>query len=492
MTRSNPPALGDNVQRALMDELLRRDFVSFIRRSFETVVPGEKLHLNWHIRAMAHELDQVRAGKVKRLIITVPPRHLKSITASVAFPAFILGHDPAKKIVAVSYSNELTIKHAGDFRAVMKSDWYRRVFPATRTSPEKDTEFELLTTKRGYRYATSVGGTLTGRGGNIIILDDPMKTKDAMSESARTSVIRWFESTLLSRLNLKSEDAIIVVMQRLHADDLVGQLLEKGGWQHLNLPAIAEVAERIAIGGGKYHWRKTGQVLDPIREPEHVLKSLRDSMGTLDFSAQYLQRPIPAEGNLIKREWLKFYQVPAERKPRDFFITSWDTAMKATELADYSVGTVWHVQGDNSYLLEVIRKRFDYPDLKRAVIGARGRWPGSQILIEDKGSGTSLIQDLRRDGIAVVAIKPEADKITRLYADQAQFESGSVHFPEKAPWLGDLIAELLAFPGGRHDDQVDSITQALTWIDSKRRGWGKAVIAGPIIFRAPRDPWAYY
>jgi predicted phage terminase large subunit-like protein len=456
------------------------------------VVPGESLHLNWHILAMAHVLEQVRAGKIKRLIITVPPRHLKSIMASVAFPAFILGHDPAKKIVAVSYSNELAVKHAGDFRAIMKSDWFRRLFLATRISPDKDTEFELLTTKRGYRFATSVGGTLTGRGGNIIILDDPMKSKDAMSESARTSVIRWFESTLLSRLNLKGEDAIVVVMQRLHVDDLVGQLLEKGGWQHLDLPAIADVAARIAIGGGKYHWRKAGEVLDPTREPEDVLKSLRDSMGTMDFSAQYLQRPIPIEGNLIKREWLRHYQAPPVRQPRDFVVVSWDTAMKATELADFSVATVWHVQGDNTYLVDVVRRRFDYPDLKRAAIELRNRWPGCNILVEDKGSGTSLIQDLRRDGISVIRINPEGDKVTRLYANQAQFESGSVHFPQKAPWLDELVSELLGFPGGRHDDQVDSITQALTWIDGKRRGWGKAIIAGPMIIRAPRDSWAYY
>jgi predicted phage terminase large subunit-like protein len=207
-------------------------------------------------------------------------------------------------------------------------------------------------------------------------------------------------------------------------------------------------------------------------------------MGTMDFSAQYLQRPIPIEGNLIKREWLRYYQAPPECQGCDFVVVSWDTAMKATELADYSVATVWHIQGDNTYLMDVVRRRFDYPDLKRASIELRNRWPGCHILIEDKGSGTSLIQDLKRDGISVIRINPESDKITRLYANQAQFESGSVHFPEKAPWLDELVSELLGFPGGRHDDQVDSITQALTWIDGKRRGWGKAVIAGPIIFTA--------
>src|SRR5215467_5270609 len=159
------PKLSPAAQRALVDGRIRQDFVCFVRKAFETVVPGEELHLNWHIRAIAHALDQVRAGAIKRLIITVPPRHLKSITASVAFPAFCLGNDPSKKIVCVSYSSELSVKHALDFRAVMQSDWYRRLFPTCRVGRDKNTELETLTTMRGGRFATSVGGTLTGRGG---------------------------------------------------------------------------------------------------------------------------------------------------------------------------------------------------------------------------------------------------------------------------------------------------------------------------------------
>src|SRR5262252_5343490 len=189
------PKLSPAAQRALVDGRIRQDFVCFVRKAFETVVPGEELHLNWHIRAIAHALDQVRAGAIKRLIITVPPRHLKSITASVAFPAFGLGHDPTQKFVCLSYSGDLAVKHAADFRAVINAEWYRRIFPAMRISPEKNTEFETVTTRRGGRLATSVGGTLTGRGGNIFILDDPMNPKQAMSESSRKSAVQWFQNT---------------------------------------------------------------------------------------------------------------------------------------------------------------------------------------------------------------------------------------------------------------------------------------------------------
>ena len=320
-----------------------------------------------------------------------------------------------------------------------------------------------------------------------------MNPKQAMSEVTRSTVVRWYKSTLLSRLNLKGEDAIVVVMQRLHVDDLIGVLLEEGDWHHLNIPAIAEMPQRIHLGGRQFKIRKPGDLLDPLREPQHVLAELKTSMGTMEFSAQYQQQPIPAEGNLIKREWFRFYQNVPVRKPGDLVVISWDTAMKATELADYSVGTVWLVQGANIYLLDVVRGRFDYPDLKRAAINTRNRWPGSHTLIEDKGSGTSLLQDLRSQNIPVIPVRPVGDKETRLYANQAHFESGSVHMPQTAPWLDDLITELLAFPGGRHDDQVDSITQALTWLTQMRRSLGTAVIPIVVKIRNPfREAFEYH
>ncbi len=460
---ATPKNLRPAVRLALADEMMRIDFTAFVRRTFEVVAPGEELMFNWHIRAMAYALQRVMHGEVTRLIITVPPRYLKSTLASVALPAFILGHDPTRKIVCASYSQDLATKHHNDCRTVMSSSWYRRIFPATSISSEKNTESELLTTRRGGRLATSVGGTLTGRGGNLFIFDDPMKPEEAMSEASRNRVVQWFRTTALSRLNMKVEDAIVVVMQRLHVDDLAGVLLEAGGWEHLNLPAIAEEFQDIPIGPDEIYRRMPGDVLHPEREPRWVLDNMKASMGIMAFSAQYLQCPIPAEGNMIKREWLCFYDRPPEEKAVNRIIISWDTAMKATELANYSVGTVWSVQGDHFYLLDLIRGRFDYPELRRAVRNAKDRWPRATILIEDKGSGISLIQELRKEGVSVIAIRPDMDKVTRLYTTQPKFESRSVFLPQYAPWLSDLIAELLAFPNGRHDDQVDSISQALNW-----------------------------
>src|SRR6516165_9867810 len=276
-------------RRRFFELQLAEDFSAFVMKVFETVSSGDVFLPNWHIDAMTYAAGRVMGGEITRLIVTVPPRHLKSIVFSVALPAFLLGHDPTKRIICVSYSNELTVKHANDFRAVISSAWYRRIFPDTKVSREKDTQYETMTTARGYRYATSVHGTLTGRGADLIVLDDPQKPDEALSEAHRNSAGQWFDTTLLSRLDSKSDGAVVIVMQRLHEDDLAGRLLEKGGWQHLKIAAIAEQDASIPIGPGRVYNRTTGTVIDPRRETLDVLQRLRQSMGELFFSAQYQQ-----------------------------------------------------------------------------------------------------------------------------------------------------------------------------------------------------------
>jgi predicted phage terminase large subunit-like protein len=454
----------------VLDAILRTDLVAFIRKVFQTVSPGERFLENWHIEAMAYQLLKVVRGETRRLVITIPPRHLKSICTSVALPAFILGHDPTRRIICVSYSSDLAVKHANDFRTVVKSDWYRRVFPATRIDPAKDTQAEIMTTRRGFRLATSVGGTLTGRGGKLIVIDDPIKPEEAMSDTTRERVIQWCGNTLLSRLDHKEEGAIILVMQRLHVGDLAGHFLEQGGCEHLNLPAIAEVEQTIEIGGGRYHVRKVGDLLHPERESKETLNIIKAGMGSATFAAQYQQSPVPPGGNMVNWEWFRWYD-PDQLEVENVVI-SWDTAMKPTDFADYSVGTVWWVQGDFYYLLDVIRERLSFPDLKRKVIKVYERWKRygkPDLLIEDTGSGASLLQELRDCKIPAIAIRPGGDKVMRMDAQTAKIEAGAVHLPLNAPWLDDLRSELLAFPHGHHDDQVDSISQALNWMSSRPR-----------------------
>jgi hypothetical protein len=201
----------------LLEALARNDLCVFLHKVFATLCPGQAYVPAWHIEAIVNQLERVRRGEIRRLIINMPPRSLKSITASVAFPAFVLGHDPRRRIICVSYSSDLATKHANDFRAVLDSPWYRSMFPHTRVGPYKNCETEIELTARGFRLATSVGGTLTGRGGEIIIIDDPLKPDDALSEVTRTAANQWFINTLLSRLDDKRTGAIVVVMQRVHS-----------------------------------------------------------------------------------------------------------------------------------------------------------------------------------------------------------------------------------------------------------------------------------
>ena len=240
--------------------LLRNDLSSFIQRSFATVDPGTEYKHNWHIDAITHALTQCLLGKQQRLLITQPPRSLKSICTSVAYAAWVLGHDPAQRIICVSYSQELALELARQFRVIVGSEWYRRLFPLMRL--DKDTEAHVVTTRGGGRLATSIGGTLTGRGADTIIIDDPLKAEDAQSETARKRVIDWYTNTLLSRFNDQPSGVLILVMQRLHEEDLAGQVAEH--WPTLDLPAIAIEDQRVQIGPGEYHHRKAGELLHHI------------------------------------------------------------------------------------------------------------------------------------------------------------------------------------------------------------------------------------
>jgi predicted phage terminase large subunit-like protein len=450
---------------AVAAAIIKRDFYAFLRASYPIVSGGKSLMLNWHLEAMAYALSEVVNGRAKRLIITVPPRSLKSICASVALPAFALGLDPGRRIICVSYSDVLTRKFSIDCRDLIRSSFYRVVYPKTRISTVKDTETEFMTTARGYRLATSVGGTLTGRGGDLIIIDDPLKPQDAHSESARESHKHWYSNTLLSRLDDKSEGSIILVMQRLHPDDLVGHVLEQSGWTHLNLPAIAEEESPIPLGANRSYRRMVGTLLHPERENQAALDRLKAEMGSMEFAAQYQQAPVPPGGNMIKWSWFRVYQTPPTPQPGDKLIVSWDTALTSHQLADYSSCVVLLARQGTIYILDVLRKRLEYPDLKRAVLSLHQRWrqfvPNYALIVENKGSGLSLIQDLRREDIHAIEINPDGDKVLRMAAQTAAIEAGAVHLPSQAPWLDEFKKELISFPKSKHDDQIDALSQAL-------------------------------
>lgn len=464
--------------------LRRQHLLPFLMKVFETLHPGEPpLDTAWYLHAMCNGLEEVGRGSRTRYLIAVPPRHLKSITTAVAFAAWMLGHRPSMKIMVATYSQDLARKHADGCRTVIDSDWYQRLFPATRIKDGGNRQLETVTTAGGVRKSVSLGGSVTGHGADLIIVDDLMMADEAFSPTARESVRRWFDNTLISRLNDKRSGAIISIQQRLHEDDLPAYLLEKG-YDSLILPAIAEKDEKIPIGGGRFHHRRVGDLLHPAREDEAVLANTRRQMGPQAFAAQYQQNPVLPEGNLVRIEWFERVDELPEREQCQMIVQSWDTGMSDNPSSDPSVCLTWGWYEERWHLLDVLRERLAYPDLRRAVLRQKNRWKADHVIIEDAGSGKSLWQDFHaerrargREAFTPHMARPWASKEERLIGQTGQLEAGMCVLPNEAPWLDTFIAELRAFPSGKHDDQVDALSQFLEFAMNSK-AW----------LHEPRDP----
>ena len=473
----------------IINSLLRTDFKSFVIKVFGEVVPGSKYLNNWHIDVICDAIMDMYEGGNNRLIINMPPRYMKSLICSIALPAWILGHNPKAQILCVSYNDELADKFAMNCRDVMQSDWYRELFPMTRLHQSRQSVNDFATTRGGGRMATSIGGTLTGRGADWIIIDDPQKSVDASSESGRAKLNEWYGSTLYSRLNDKATGKIILVMQRLHQDDLSGHLLDSGNqFKVIKLPVIATEDENWIVknrisGKTRVITRAKGELLHPEREDMDVVMGIKNSMGEYAFVAQYQQDPCPPEGGIIKESWLKYYTMAqaTEIDPIKYcrIFLSWDTANKTGEQNAYSACCVILMTRENNkykyYLLDVIRGKWEMPELIKQVQRLYDTWKydkGGQylvrLLIEDMASGTQLIQmlsaqrDHRGYRFAIEPIKPNTDKVSRLIGASAYIENGTLLFPQDPQlWWPEFKKELLGFPNSKYKDQVDALTQCI-------------------------------
>ena len=447
--------------------LYKQNLFYFFLRSFPIVNQNCFCQKNWHIHAISEALEEVVNGNIKRLIINMPPRYLKSFCVSVSFPAWILGKWPNKRIVVASYSEKLAIKHSMDSRLIVQSNWFKNLFPNCILSKNQNEKYKFSTTMNGYRFTTSVGGTLTGEGGDILIIDDPHNPQQVLSNKYREKTLNWYSNTFSSRLDDKKNGAIIIVMQRLHPNDLTGYLLEKdkNGWFHLNLPVYFENYTKIRIG----KFEKIimpGEYLFSERESKCEIEKIKMDMGSYFFNAQYLQKPMLDSNGIFKKEWLHKYQ--NDYNYNNIYL-SFDTAIKTGIKNDPTVCTIWGEYENKYYLIDTFRKWLEYPELKNETIKLINKWRPNAVLIEDKASGQSLIQDLRKElKINIIAIKAIKDKITRFASVTPMFESRRVFIKQNDIWLFDYEYELLAFPNGQYNDQVDSTSQFLNWVNNKK------------------------
>lgn len=448
--------------------LVRLDFGFFLRMAFGELGGNSPYIHNWHIDAVIHQLDRVRDGETRRLLVTMPPRHLKSRIISIAWVAWMLGHNPALTFLCVSYGQQLAEDHASDCLTIIQSHWYRRAFPSLVLTSRAVGHFR--TSAGGGRMSTSVEGATTGFGADIIIVDDPLKAQDALSVKERERVNRWFDETLAQRPNSQMTGAIIVIMQRLHEADLVGTLRKLGGFRELCLPAIAPADEDVPLTRGRVYRRRAGCALHGERQSLAMLLA-RKAASPYVFAGQYQQDPIPEIGNIIEAAWLLTFDLPSLDLSQGQIVMSLDTASKDNPFNDYSVIEVARVLGKSIHVIDVFRGRLQFPQLRARTIELARQHGAHVLLIEDAASGQQLIQMLRAEEPAGVpspiAWRPKGDKNSRVLAASAIIRSGRLFLPERAHWVAEFTGELLGFPGAAFDDQVDATTQLLLWVQEK-------------------------
>lgn len=434
----------------------RTDLLTFTKTMF-SARKGAELKHNWHQDVICTALEKIVTGQTKRLIINVPPRSGKTEIAVINFMAWCMGNFPDSEFIHASYSKRLATANAYATRAIMQHEKYSEIFPDVYLSTDSRAKDEFRTSAGGIVYATGAEGTITGYGagkmrdyfGGAIIIDDPHKAGEANSDTMRQNVLDWFVTTMESRKN-SPDTPIIVIMQRLHEDDLSGFLLNGGNgeeWEHIIIPALDDNDETFWKGQFK-------------TEDLHRLRQTNSYV----FSGQMMQRPSPVGGGMFKTEWWKYHK---DIQFYDYRMIYADTAMKTGQENDYSVFQCWGKKGDCIYLIDQVRGKWEAPQLMQVALSFWNKHASinagtlRQMKIEDKASGTGLIQQLRQDRIPVVPIQRNRDKITRSFDAAPSIEAGRVFLPSGEPWLNDYIYEFEVFPNGKHDDQIDPTMDAI-------------------------------
>lgn len=406
-----------------------------------------------HHRLIARKLEAVERGEIKRLMIFMPPRHGKSRLASEFFPAWFLGRNPGRQVIACTYAQELADDFGRKVRNQLRDPLHHAIFPACGLREDSKSARRFHTRGGGVYMAVGAGGPITGRGADVLLIDDPIKgSEEADSDTHRRKLKDWYASVAYTRL--MPGGAVVVIQTRWHEDDLAGWLLREHaheGWEVLSLPALSD----------------EGAPLWPEAFPLERLQAIKRAVGSRVWEALYQQRPSPAEGGMLRRNWWRYYrQAPSKF---DEIIQSWDATFKDTKASDYVVGQVWGRVGADKYLLDQVRARMDFPATLQAVRAMSAKWPQARAkLVEDKANGPAMIASLKREVSGLIPVEPQGSKEARASAVSPDIEAGNVYLPEGAPWVQDFVEECAAFPNGTNDDQVDAMTQALLRFSERR------------------------
>lgn len=464
-------------KKEIFKKVLKADLATFVQKSFKTLDAVTNLEWNWHLDLICLYLQAVYEGKIKRLIINVPPRSLKSITVNVSFPAWCIAKNSSFKTISSSFREGLSIKHNVDTRRVMQSDWYQEYFPDVQFLPDQNSKAIFVTTKGGGKECATMAAPPMGSGSDLIIIDDPHSTKDAQSDGERTKVCEGFGQDFVPRLNNQKEGRIVIIMQRLHDRDLTGYLMEDHPDEYtvLKIPAIAEedIVYTYPNSEEIFYTFKKGEYLSN-RLDEEVLNKLKRSLGSYGFAGQYMQNPFPSEGGMVKNGWWRTYDANTFSKEGCEIYLSLDAAGKTGIKNDPSVFTIWARKGEDHYLLDVVKEKMEFPELKKRAKSLLQKWNPNALLIEDASSGIALIQDLKAEtpnNIIGVKLFSNFGKTVRLESCVAMIEAGQVFLPCSSSWVEAYRSELMKFPSGEHDDQVDSTTMYLNYIRNKRAVW---------------------
>lgn len=466
-----PPLQRVRTERQIRSERLRAEasLLEFCRQAWHVLEPATRFVEGWHLAAVCEHLEAVSKGQITRLCINMPPRHMKSLAVSVFWPAWTWTLQAQRRFLYASYARALSVRDSLKCRRLVASPWYRErwgeSFQLRKDQNAKD-RFENSAT--GFRLATSVGGQATGEGGDFIVADDPHNAPEVHNEKRRRAVLLWWDQAMSTRCNDPERGALVIVMQRLHENDLSGHVLEQGGYVQLVLPAAYEGQKLFStapasLGLTLEDPRQTqGEPLWPERFNAQALQRLSQALGSWAAAGQLQQRPAPAAGGIFKRSWWMRFTRPPKK---GLTIQSWDTAFKTGDTNAWSVGQTWRAAENGYHLLDQVRKRLEYPELRRELVEYHDTWRPDAVLVEDKASGQSLVQELKRSTrLPLVAVRvADGDKTMRAHMVSPLIETGKVFLPHEADWLEEFLDETSRFPNSAFADQTDALTQALQY-----------------------------